>query len=250
MKLTEASPVLREMLATGHTLEPDGTRVPYTGGVNPAYAEALYQQVLRQQPRTVVEIGMAHGVSSLAILTALEQNGGAGRLLSIDPYQGVMWKFRGCHAVARAGLAHRHHHYEEADWAALPRLLAEGVKVDLGYIDGSHAFDYTLLDSFYLDKMMPVGGVMAFNDCGFEAVDDVLKYFRVYRRYAEVDVGLPFVRGRPFGLGAALRDPSKLPAAAAALTPATFRSLFRAHQDRYFRKLESWEPSADIPPSF
>ena len=83
-----------------------------------------------------------------------------------------------------------------------------------------------------------------------EAVDAVLKYFRVYRRYAEFDVGLPFVRGRPFGFGAALRDPTKIPAALRSLTPANFRSLFRAHQDRYFKKLESWEPTADIPPSF
>jgi predicted O-methyltransferase YrrM len=248
MLVTENCPVLREMIATDTTLDAQGQTVPFHSGIYPHNAEALHRLVLAERPTVVVEIGMAQGVSTLAILSALERNGGNGELISIDPFQSSGWGGCGYAAVARAGLKHRHKPCEEMDWQALPRLAAQPLTVDLAYIDGSHAFDYVLLDTFYLDRMLRVGGVLGFNDCGLEAVDKVLRYLLSHRRYAEIDVGLPFVRGRPFGFGRALRNLHRNPAAlpAALWRTRKLSALWRPHQDRYFRKVGTWEPTTDI----
>jgi predicted O-methyltransferase YrrM len=48
----------------------------------------LYSVCLARQPRTVLETGVAHGLSSLAVLMAMEAYG-AGHLTSVDmPYRG------------------------------------------------------------------------------------------------------------------------------------------------------------------
>lgn len=168
---------------------------------------------------------MAYGFSTLAILTALEQLGGEGHLISIDPYQTRDWRGIGSAHVRRAGLGHRHQLIEEPDYLALPALVREGQPVNLAYIDGWHTFDYTLLDFWYLDKLLSPGGIVAFNDCGLRAVHRVIEFVRSHRRYEEMDVGLSpdYSSGNP--LGSALR-----------------RVTGRNGADRYFRKLEVWEP--------
>jgi predicted O-methyltransferase YrrM len=216
--------VLREILRTGETVLPDGTRKRLTSHIRPEAARALHDTVLREAPGLVVEIGMAQGVSTLSILTALAKTG--GRLISVDPYEG--WpsgRLAARHAVERAGFADRHTHLEAKSYEALPRLLAEGTVVDLGYIDGWHTFDYALLDFFYLDRMLRAGGVVGFNDAGWRSVFHVLRYVRTHRRYDEIDVGLPrdfAARNLLFSLARRLQG--------------------RQGQDRYFRKREAWEP--------
>lgn len=157
---------------------------------------------------------------------------GEGRLVSIDPRQSSRWQGCGLTSVARAGLAGRHTLTEDVSYAALPRLLAAGGRVDFAYIDGWHTFDYALLDFWYLDKMMAPGAVVGFTDCGLPAIDKVIRFVLSHRRYAELDVGLP---ARYAGvswwreLGRVLRRRERA---------ATYRRM----QDRYFEKREAWEP--------
>lgn len=61
---------------------------PLNFGVSAAQMETLFVVVRMSRPRTVLETGVANGLSSTAILTALERNG-TGRLYSIDPGEGV-----------------------------------------------------------------------------------------------------------------------------------------------------------------
>jgi hypothetical protein len=67
--------------------------------------------------------------------------------------------------------------------------------------------------------------VIAFNDCGFRSIHKFLKFFVKNRKYQEFDAGLKAdYRGR---------NP---------LVSLMRRLEGRSNQDRYFRKLESWEP--------
>lgn len=193
--------------------------------VDPAYADALYRLVRYVRPKVVLEVGMAHGGSSLAILTALEENQ-QGRLLSVDPNQHA-GGWTGVTKVSEAGLSHRHQLLPEPDYLALPELVRSGVELDLAYIDGWHTFDYTLLDFFYIDKMLHESGIVGFNDCHYPSVERVLSFVARHRKYDQVDVGL--VRRT------AIRRRAGLP-----LARWTGRRVDGA--DQYFRKVESWEP--------
>jgi predicted O-methyltransferase YrrM len=207
-------PTLKEMLETRLAHTADGTRIAIISNISQAYAEALYKTVLEHRPEIALEIGMAFGISSLAILSALAANGSDGKLITIDPNQSSDWSSCGRTAVARAGFSARHELIEAFDYSALPRLLDSGLKIGFAYIDGWHTFDYTLLDWWYVDKMLPMGGIVAFNDCGFPAVDKVIQFVLTHRSYVEIDVGLPRV----------LKEG-------------------RRAEDRYFRKTGSEEPA-------
>ena len=193
------------------------------GNISRELATALTAMVRREKPTLCIEIGMAFGISTLAILEGL---GEGGRLISIDPFQNSDYAGFGLDLVARSGRAAQHELIEAPDYLALPQLLAQGQRPGFAYIDGMHTFDYVLLDGFYVDKLLPVGGVAAFNDCGFRSIHKYLRFFRSHRQYEELEAGLtPDYRGGNPAITA-------------------FRTLQRrSNQDRYFRKRSDEEPA-------
>ncbi len=219
--------VLRQMYATHTAVDASGAVIQVSSEISTPLAEALYRFVRQRKPSTVIEIGMANGASALSILTALYENG-AGHLISIDPGQLSQWKGCGIENVRRAGFSDRHQLIEDYDYRALPRLLEQGMRVDFGYIDGWHTFDYTALDWFYIDKMTPVGGVIAFNDAGWLAVHKAIRAFQTHRKYRELDVGLR----RSTAGGNIVKSVVK--------TVMGIRN-----EDRYFEKTEDWTPPFD-----
>jgi predicted O-methyltransferase YrrM len=220
-----SNPIIREIYDTGKVYDQNGNQIDVWAQVTEAHCTALYRTVLKYRPQSCVEIGMACGLSTLAILAALRDVGEGGQLISIDPFQSTERKGVGVANVKRAGYEDIHTLIEAFDYAALPRLLGDGTRVDFGYIDGWHTFDYTLLDFFYLDKMLPVGGVIGFNDCGVRAIHRVLKFVKTHRHYKEIDVGLkPDYHARNF------------------LYVAARKFLDFKWNDRYFEKSDDWEP--------
>lgn len=210
--------LLHEMFDSKSVQMPDGTRKPLTAAISMRYSAALYSIVRKLQPRLAVEIGMGQGVSSLSILTALQQTG--GRLISIDPYEG--WQSgmdAALCAIDRAGFSSLHCHIRQRSELALPRLWAEGTEIDFAYIDGSHCFDNAFIDWFYLDKMLRPEGVIGFNNAGWLPVWRVIRHLKKSGRYTEIPSGLrPDYSGRTMG-HTILRWLLRIP-----------------RQDRYFRK--------------
>lgn len=217
--------ILREILSSGFVTDTAGQQRPLYAGISASHAIALYRTVLKHRPKRVVETGMCFGISTLSILTALRELDEGGRMISIDPLQTRNEKGIGLLNVRRAGLDSLHELIEKPSYKALPELLAKGVTMDFGYIDGNHSFDYALLDFFYMDKMTGAGGVIGFNDCGWPSIHHVVKFVQTHRRYEELDVGLPAnYRGRNLLFSMAR----------------WFQG--RSGADRYFRKIENWEP--------
>jgi predicted O-methyltransferase YrrM len=215
------SPVLREMQEKSGFALPSGQWVgsDIAGAIGWDYAEALYGVVRQYRPAAALEIGFASAVSGLAILTALAENGPDGRLTSIDPFQATDCRGAGTFNVGRAGLADRHRLLESPDYVALPKLLADGERFDLVYIDGNHDLEHVILDAFYADQLLNPGGLMGFNDCGHRSVHAAMRHVPPRSRYAEVDVGL----------GKDYRGRNPLVSAERWVTG-------RSSSDRYFRK--------------
>lgn len=207
-------------------LDKAGQAHPLEAEISPEFAAALYRTVLLHKPRLVVEVGMAHGLSTLVILMALRDAKNGGQLISIDPLQHSTYKGIGLTSVERSGLESQHRLIDKSDYLALPHLLEEKTQIDFAYIDGWHTFDYVMLDFFFLDKMTRVGGVIGFNDCGYRAIHKALSFVRTHRKYTELDVGLkPDFR------------------AATPLLSGARRILRRSSSDRYFQKTADWEPA-------
>jgi len=224
--LATALPLVGDIYSTRIVRDAAEREIALDSEVGAEYADALYRTALVNKPQSVLEIGMAQGLSSLAILTALRDAQGGGHLISIDPNQRTDYHGVGIANVARAGFSTRHTLIERPDYLALPRLVEEGTRFQFAYIDGWHTFDYTLLDFFYTDKMLDVGGIVGFNDCGWRSVNKVLKFVTTHRKYEPMDVGL-----RP---SYAARNP---------LFTLIRRLEGRSNADRYFRKVAQFEPT-------
>ena len=242
--------VLEEMFDTQTTAKSSGEIVPLHSNLSVDSAGVLYQLILATRPAVAIEVGMAYGISSLAILAALRRTGGNGRLISIDPHQFTQWGGAGAAAVERAGLKDRHELIEDYDYLALPRLLGSGQGIGFAFIDGWHTFDYTLLDFWYLDKMLDVGGIVGFDDCEYLSVDKAIRFVQSHRRYEEVETGLTVAgedytgpRGRVKRMvGHKLLN---------RLRRWTGRkSVLQTCPNRYFRKAQDWEPDWDFYADF
>lgn len=235
MTLLEQCPELKALFDTSRATTPAGETIPVHSNISLVHAEAIYRVVLQEKPKFAIEIGMAFGTSSLAILTAMRDAGG-GHLVSIDPNQSKGWRRCGRAAVERAGFGECHRLIEETDFRALPRLLEEGFEPQFAYIDGFHTFDYTTLDWWYIDKMMKPGGIIGFNDCGWPAVDKSIRCLLTHRRYEEIDAGLAF---RPV-------KRTRRTELRRWLSGRRAEAFYRHDEDRFFRKTEAFEPRYDF----
>ncbi|MBL0174102.1 MAG: class I SAM-dependent methyltransferase [Ignavibacteria bacterium] len=126
-----------------------------------------------------LEVGCAHGISSLHICSSLAGRTGAKHII-IDPFEYKDWHGIGIANLKRAGYTF-YELIEERSEFALPRLVqeAEGT-FDLVFVDGWHTFDHTLLDMFYASKLLRVGGYIVVDDCDFVAISKAISYMSQY----------------------------------------------------------------------
>jgi predicted O-methyltransferase YrrM len=148
---------------------------------------SLSAWVRRARPRVTLEVGLAFGASALAVCQALEENG-EGHHHAMDPYQRSHYDAAGLEHLEAAGLSHRLTFYEAPSYLQLPKLVEQGLKVDFAFVDGQHLFDYVLTDAFFIDLLLPVGGVMAFDDVWMGSVRKVIKFLMTNRGYRLVHV--------------------------------------------------------------
>lgn len=108
---------------------------------DPVMARSLWCAVRHLRPRSVVETGVARGVTSRVILEALAGNG-AGRLWSIDlPPLKEPWFSQSRSAVPQA-LRQDWHYVCGSARRVLPRLLRKLRTIDLFVHDSLHTYDH------------------------------------------------------------------------------------------------------------
>lgn len=164
--------------AEGNIINPFPTATSYEIGT-------LFQNLIKEHKldRTL-EIGMAYGLSTMFICQA-HRDKGSGSHIAIDPFQSTYWKSIGLLNIEKSGLSDILKFYQGLSYEVLPQLLAQD-KIDFAFIDGSHHFDYTLVDFFYIDKLLEVGGYVVLDDIWMPGVRKVLYYILQNRAYEVV----------------------------------------------------------------
>jgi predicted O-methyltransferase YrrM len=131
-----------------------------------------------------LEVGCAFGFSSVFICDASAGLPDSHHVV-IDPFQYSEFGGHGVKALERSGFTHwelieRPSEYE------LARRAEAGERFDFCFIDGCHTFDHTLLDFFYINRLLRVGGIVVFDDVSMPAVNRVVKYVATYPCYRVV----------------------------------------------------------------
>lgn len=181
--------VLEDIYRTSECVDLGGRTRRITGGVPREDARVL-QEVFAMGPvRTSLETGVAFGVSTVAICEMLKRSGDPRvKHYGIDPHQHSEHGGVAIANLRRAGLEQYFELRETTSQLALPKLLEEGVKLDFAFIDGWHTFDYTLLDFFYIDKMLRPGGHLVLHDYDLPSKKKVVGFILTHRHYEVVTV--------------------------------------------------------------
>jgi predicted O-methyltransferase YrrM len=126
--------------------------------IGPREAAALREWVRRERALRTLEVGLGYGISTVAICQGL---GPGGRHVAIDPYQhrslpqhATRFEGAGLRALEEAGVRDLVEWYEEESQIVLPRLLAEGRRFALAFVDGNHRFEAVFLDLVYCGRLL------------------------------------------------------------------------------------------------
>ena len=179
--------VLQNIVQTGRTVLPSGEEVEATSYIDQACGSLLQKVIRTIRPKVGVEVGLAFGISTLYILEAMRDSGGE-KLIGMDPAQhDDHWRGGGLHNVCRAGLESLYEFHENTSQQVLPGLVGQGQTIQFAFIDGWHTFDHTLIDFFYIDQMLEVGGTVVFDDVGYPAIRRMCDFVITNRDYAIYD---------------------------------------------------------------
>jgi len=187
------NPVLEEIVKTRRVRPIDGGEgIPVHSEISEEDGLFLQDLVRKVDPMVTLEVGLAFGISALYICDALRIREGT-RHIAIDPYQrdndGVWGSWGngiGIANLSRAGFGDIVQVIEKPSHLALPQLEMARQDVDFAFIDGNHNFDFTLVDFFYIDHILRVGGVVAFDDAFIPRVKKVLRYIATNCPYSAI----------------------------------------------------------------
>ncbi len=176
------NPILAEILKTRMVKSPTGELIPVTDGIATEEGLTLQEIIAEIKAVKTLEVGLRHGVSALFICDALKDVPAAHHIV-IDPNQLRDVQGIGLQNLKNAGYIDLLEPHIASSHIVLPQLEEQGRKIDFAFIDASHLFDYTLLEFFYIDRILRIGGVIAFDDASMPGVIKVLRFIVRNRRY-------------------------------------------------------------------
>jgi predicted O-methyltransferase YrrM len=154
--------------------------------------ERLRGWVVAEQARSTIEIGLAYGVSALAICDGLAEVGTGTTHVVIDPFQATSrFDSAGLRLLDEAGVADMVEFHPEPSELVLPRLLAEGRQFDLAFVDGNHRFDWVFIDLALLGRLVRMGGVIFVDDYQLPGVAKAIGFFVANRGWRIEQDSLP-----------------------------------------------------------
>jgi predicted O-methyltransferase YrrM len=141
-------------------------------GIKSPEMESIVNLISNNNLVNCLEIGMAFGISTISILSNKKCN-----LISIDPFQSTQWESNGVKLIKELGYEDRHTLIEKKSNVALPELLnKKDLIFDFIFIDGWHTFDYTLVDFFYSNLLLKIGGFIMIDDALHNGVSSCMRY--------------------------------------------------------------------------
>lgn len=148
-------------------------------------SEALFHLVRSLKPEIVLETGVANGLSSAMVLTAMDLNG-TGQLHSVDVSRDVGQIFGKSHA-------RWHLHVTQGSPRELERIMQDLGSVDLFIHDADHTYKSQWAEFVIAKKYLKEGGILFSDDI------DSSWAFRDFCRQEETDMHILRGRSKLFG---------------------------------------------------
>jgi predicted O-methyltransferase YrrM len=143
-------------------------------------------------PLNVLELGLARGTSALIILNELIKL--KSTYTAIDMNQTDQWKNIGRDNIEQflhvMKTKYEYTFIEENTVTALPKLIENGTKLHISFIDASHEEDIVIQDMENSDQMLLVNGIMILDDVKHKGVKEaVIRFMATNKdRYRRVSI--------------------------------------------------------------
>ena len=182
--------VLVQALAEKEVFDLEDRSCPLDSNIAESEARSLFQAIRAVRPEHCLEIGLAHGISALAILGAIAANQ-TGHHFVIDPFQ-HNYGYCGEAIIRRAGFAPLHTFFDRFPEEVIPQLPT----LQFAFIDSSHLFDLTIMEFVLIDKKLEPGGLIGLHDLWMPAMQSVARFILANRAY---QICGDFAEGARFG---------------------------------------------------
>ena len=190
------NPILTNILLTEKVLTADGQEISLHSQL-PEIEGLIMQGWLEQhRPSRLLEVGLAYGISSLYICDVVSK-WPVECYHIIDAFQTRDWQGIGWRNLSDAGFAHLVTLHEQLSELCLPQLLERGHRYDFAFVDGWHTFDHVLLEFFYINRMLDVGGIVLFDDVHLPSIQSVLAYIAGYDCYDPLSLPEKYAKSVP-----------------------------------------------------
>lgn len=147
-------------------------------GVTRDQGAALRDLVTSERATRTLETGFGLGLSAAHIgLGLLRAGGDDPRHIALDPTTHGYLGDAGWTLMRRLGLDRVVDLIREESQVALPRLMSEGVRLDLAFIDGDHRFDPAFVDLYFVSRMVRPTGLIVVDDMWMPAVRAAVAFF-------------------------------------------------------------------------
>lgn len=144
---------------------------------------SLLAWVRREGAQRTIETGLGFAISTLFICEGLLANGPGGRHTAIDPYQlesapehRTRYAGVGLRILEEAGARDIVEFHAEESQIVLPRLLAEGRRFDLAFLDGNHRFESVFLDLIYAARLLREDAIVFVDDTQLRGVHKAVDF--------------------------------------------------------------------------
>ena len=178
--------LIEEIYSSDSVEDASGRKYPLHSYVGRPKGEFLFNFIRsREHIIRTLEVGCAYGLSSLHITNALRGRPSAHHVI-IDPFQNTVWRGVGINYLRRSEIDFFELR-EEPSEIVLPKLVeAHPESFDLIFIDGWHTFDHTLIDLFFANRLLRVGGYLIVDDCHLPGVAKAMSYVAKYPCYERI----------------------------------------------------------------
>jgi len=183
-KSDEETQVYKKIIEVFRRVIIDGKIVKIHSAIKSPEMNTIINIIKKNNYKKCLEVGMAFGISAFSILTNK-----SCKLISIDPNQSKQWESNGVKLLKEFGFNKRHKLIEKPSYEGLPEVLKKNKGTfDFIFIDGWHTFDYTLVDFFYSNLLLKVGGTIIIDDALHNGVCAFVKYLDTnYKFYKKIE---------------------------------------------------------------
>jgi hypothetical protein len=189
-------PSLGELAASRRAVGRSGKSFPDLAALSSVNNLIVLRRLMRRyKPARTLEIGLSFGGSCLAFAGSHRELGHppTRQHMALDPFQQSVWDDCGLLAIEQADLIGYLDFRSTFSSLELPRLLGEGARFGVIYIDGSHLVEDVFVDAYYATRLLNEGGVIAFDDSSDPNIQKVLKFLRSTCRTGLEEINLaPF----------------------------------------------------------